>query len=105
MTESALPARLKLHAMSARTLGVFQGGALGKPGDGHGVNRQGALFGSFLGCFFQYVFGRLKNQYFSAFLVFVWPYLVISQQILRSFWALFGAFFEKQRFLENRCFS
>ena len=78
MTESARPARLKLHVMSARTLGVFQGGALGKAGGGDGVNRQGALFGSFLGCFFQYVFGRLKNQHFSALLAFVWPYLVIS---------------------------
>ena len=61
MTESALPARLKLHGMSARTPGVFQGGAPGELRGGHGVNRQGALFGSFLGCFFQYVFGRLKN--------------------------------------------
>ena len=61
MTESALPARLKLHAMSARTLGVFQGGALGEAREGHGVNRQGALSGSFLGYFFQYVFRRPKK--------------------------------------------
>ena len=52
MTESALPARLKLQVMSARTLGVFQGGAPGKLREGHEVNRQGALFFEFFWCFF-----------------------------------------------------
>ena len=100
-----MPSAIEVAGQSARTLGVFQGGALGEVIQGHGSNRQGALFGSFLGYFFSVCFWTAQKVLFfcicgvclTIFSIFLTGFEVI--------WALFWAFFEKQWFLENRCFS
>ena len=68
-------------------------------------NRQGALFGSFLGYFFAVCFWTAQKVLF--FCIFG-VCLTIFSNFLTDFeviWALIWTFFEKQRFLENRCFS